>query len=102
MAVNPDGSGLRTIIPPEAGYMPNALVFDAGGGFYFTDFRGSSTDPTGVLYASPDLSTSTPVLPRLAMANGVAFSPDGSCGQRNSPAISSIGLNSPTPRPSPQ
>jgi lactonase len=78
MAMNPDGSGLQTIIPPEAGYMPNDLVFDARGGFYFTDFRGAATDPKGgVFYASPDLSTIKPVLPRLAMANGVMLSPDG-------------------------
>jgi lactonase len=78
LAVNPDGSGMRTIIPREAGYMPNDLVFDAEGGFYFTDFRGTSTEPKGgVYYASPDPSTIKPVLPNLAMANGVALSPDG-------------------------
>ena len=78
IAMNPDGSGLQTIIPPEAGYMPNDLVFDANGGFYFTDFRGTAIDPKGgVYYASPDLKTITSVLPRLAMANGVALSPNG-------------------------
>src|SRR4051794_6451111 len=78
VAVEPDGSGMRTVVPPEAGYMPNDLVFDARGGFYFTDFRGASTNPEGgVYYVSPDLKTITPVLPRLAMANGVALSPDG-------------------------
>ena len=71
LAVKPDGSGMQTIVPPEAGYMPNDLVFDARGGFYFTDFRGASTDPKGgVYYVSPDFGTVTPVLPRLAMANG--------------------------------
>ena len=78
LAVEPDGSGMRTVVPPEAGYMPNDLVFDARGGFYFTDFRGASTDPKGgVYYVSPDFGTITPVLPRLAMANGVALSPNG-------------------------
>lgn len=78
VAVKPDGSAMQTIIPPEAGYMPNDLVFDAQGGFYFTDFRGTSTEPKGgVYYVSPDLSTIKPVLPHLAMANGVALSPDG-------------------------
>jgi lactonase len=62
VAVQPDGTGMQTIIAPEVGYMPNDLVFDAQGGFYFTDFRGTSTKP---------------VLPHLAMANGVALSPDG-------------------------
>src|SRR3954471_10142288 len=46
LAVEPDGSGMRTVVPPEAGYMPNDLVFEARGGFYFTDFRGASTKPT--------------------------------------------------------
>ena len=78
VAMKPDGSGMQPILPPEAGYCPNDLVFDARGGFYFTDFRGTSTDPTGGVYhVSPDFKTVTPILPRLAMANGVALSPDG-------------------------
>lgn len=78
LAVNPDGTHLQTIIPPTAGYMPNDLVFDAKGGFYFTDFKGTATEPKGgVYYAAPDFSAITPVLPGLAMANGVALSPDG-------------------------
>lgn len=78
LAVRPDGSGMRTIVPPEAGHMPNDMVFDARGGFYFTDFRGTSTDPKGgVYYVPPDFKAITPVLPRLAMANGVALGPDG-------------------------
>jgi lactonase len=78
MAVNLDGSGLQAIISPEAGYMPNDLVFDANGGFYFTDFKGTATDPKGgVYYVASDLATIRPVLPHLAMANGVALSPDG-------------------------
>jgi len=78
LAVKPDGSGLRTIIPLLAGYMPNDLVFDAQGGFYFTDFKGTATDPQGgVYYVSPDFTTIKPVLSHLAMANGIALSPDG-------------------------
>lgn len=77
-AVNPDGSVVETIIAPEAGYLPNDLVFDAQGGFYFTDFKGTATDPKGgVYYVAPDLKTVLPVLPHLAMANGIALSPDG-------------------------
>lgn len=78
LAVKPDGSAMQTIVPREAGYLPNDLVFDAKGGFYFTDFRGISTDPKGgVYYVSPDFKTITPVLPHLAMANGIALSPSG-------------------------
>src|SRR3954453_8708762 len=65
IAVKPDGSGMQTIVPPEAGYLPNDLVFDSNGGFYFTDFRGISTDPKGVVYyVSSDFRTITPVLPQ--------------------------------------
>ena len=78
VAISPDGSSMQTIVPQEAGYLPNDLVFDANGGFYFTDFRGTSTDPAGgVYYVSPDLKTITPVLPHLSEANGIALSPDG-------------------------
>jgi lactonase len=78
LAVKSDGTGLQTIVPAAAGYMPNDLVFDAHGGFYFSDFRGLSTEPKGgVYYVSPDVKTITPVLPHLALANGIALSPDG-------------------------
>ena len=77
-AISPDGSGLQIVVPPQAGYLPNDLVFDARGGLYFTDFRGTSTDPKGgVYYVSPDGLTVTPVLSGVAKANGVALSPDG-------------------------
>lgn len=77
-AVNPDGSGLKAIVPSLAGYMPNDLVFDERGGFYFTNFKGTATEPKGgVYYAAPDLTTIKLVLPHLAMANGLALSPDG-------------------------
>lgn len=78
IAVDPDGSGMQNIIAPEAGYMPNDLVFDDKGGFYFTDFKGNSTEPNGgVYYASPDMSSIKVVLPHLAMANGIVLSADG-------------------------
>jgi lactonase len=78
LAVKSDGTGRQTIVPAAAGYMPNDLVFDAQGGFYFSDFRGISTEPKGgAYYVSPDFQTITPVLPHLAMANGIALSPNG-------------------------
>ena len=53
------------------------LVFDRKGGFYFTDFRGYSTNPKGgVYYVSPDFQSITPVIQNLAVANGVALSTD--------------------------
>ncbi|QZO02235.1 SMP-30/gluconolactonase/LRE family protein [Chenggangzhangella methanolivorans] len=78
VSVAADGSDMATVVSLDAGYVPNDLVFDRLGGFYFTDFRGSSTDPKGgVYYVAPDRKTVVPVVPNLAMANGVALSPDG-------------------------
>ena len=78
VAVKPEGTGRQTIVPATAGYMPNDLVFDAHGGFYFSDFRGISTEPKGgAYYVSPDFKMITPVLPHRAMANGIALGPDG-------------------------
>ena len=78
VAVNPDGSNMQTIIPPSAGYLPDDLVFDQQGGFYFTDFKGTSTKPTGgVYYVSPDFKEITPILQDMAVANGVALSQNG-------------------------
>ena len=78
IAVKADGTGMQTIVPATAGYLPNDLVFDAHGGLYFSDFRGISTEPNGgAYYVSPEFKTVTPVLPHLAMANGIALSPSG-------------------------
>lgn len=69
---------VSTVLPRVAGYQPNDLVFDAKGGFYFTDFRGDSTHPDGgVFYVPPERNRVLPVLTGLCKANGVALSPDG-------------------------
>ena len=69
VAVNPAGTGMQTVVPPAAGYMPNDLVFDRRGGIYFTDFRGISTEPKGgVYYVSPDFKTIKPMIRRLTEA----------------------------------
>lgn len=76
--IHPEGSGLTTVVSAAHGYLPDDLVFDASGGFYFTDFRGSTTDLAGgVHYVSPDHTRITPVLQHMAIANGVCLSPDG-------------------------
>jgi lactonase len=78
VVVGPDGSHPQTLIGPEKGYLIDDLVFDANGGFYFSDFRGTTDKPTGgVYYVSPGYKKITPVLSHLAVANGVALSPDG-------------------------
>ena len=77
VALDPDGSNPQTIVPPSSGYVVDDMVFDRDGGFYFTDFRGSSTNAVGgVYYVSPDFQTIKPVVPNMCAANGVALSPD--------------------------
>ena len=60
---------------------PNDLVFDAHGGFWFTDHgvRGErSSDLTGVFYAAADGSSIQEVILPLEAPNGIGLSPDGS------------------------
>ncbi len=76
-AVKPDGSDYEVIVDPDKDYCVDDLVFDNKGGFYFTDFKGVATKPEGgVYYVSPDYKTITPILKNLAIANGVAMTPD--------------------------
>jgi gluconolactonase len=59
---------------------PNDLVFDAHGGFYFTDFgktRARERDIGCVYYALPDGSKIVEVIHPIMAPNGIALSPDG-------------------------
>lgn len=59
---------------------PDDLVFDADGGFWFTDWGKSrlrDRDVTGVYYARPDGSSIREALFPLNAPNGIALSPDG-------------------------
>jgi gluconolactonase len=59
---------------------PNDLVFDAGGGFYFTDLgkaRATEMDRGGVFYARADGSGADVIARPALTANGTALSPDG-------------------------
>jgi gluconolactonase len=59
---------------------PNDLVFDALGGFWFTDFgrtRERDTDRGSVYYAKADGSMIREVIFPLIEPNGIALSPDG-------------------------
>ena len=77
IALDPGGGNRRVIVPSSAGYVVDDMVFDNDGGFYFTDFRGTSTDAKGGLfYVTPDFKTIKPMLPNMCAANGVALSPD--------------------------
>ena len=73
-----DGKNPEVIIDADKGLLVDDLVFDANGGFYFTDLKGTSTEPTGgVYYVPPDHKSIVPILPNMANANGIALSPDG-------------------------
>src|SRR5215472_15064465 len=59
---------------------PNDLVFDATGGFWFTDHgktRPRDRDRGGLYYARPDGKTLREVVYPLDGPNGVGLSPDG-------------------------
>lgn len=60
---------------------PNDIVFDASGGFYFTDLGKISehhVDRGGLYYAQPDGSRAHAVARPVMTPNGIALSPDGS------------------------
>lgn len=77
VSLDPDGRNVQTVLPASAGYVPDDLVFDKKGGIYFTDFKGTPTKPTGGVYYIPaEGGNPVPVIGNMAIANGVALSPD--------------------------
>jgi len=78
IAMRVDGSRQQTILPEAGGFAPNDIAFDAKGGFYFTDARGTVGEFTGgVWYVASAGAPPVPVVQHLAIANGIALSPDG-------------------------
>ncbi len=78
IAMRTDGSEQQTIVPEAGGFAPNDIAFDTKGGFYFTDARGTVGEPAGgVWYVAPGGTSPVPVVRNLAVANGLALSPDG-------------------------
>lgn len=72
-------STLYTHCDGEALKGPNDIVFDAQGGFWFTDHgknRARDKDRTGVFYALPDGSQITEAIFPLEAPNGIGLSPD--------------------------
>ncbi|MDT7952793.1 MAG: SMP-30/gluconolactonase/LRE family protein [Acetobacteraceae bacterium] len=58
---------------------PNDIVFDRGGGFYFTDLgksRARDRDHGGVYYAQCDGSAITEIIHPILTPNGIGLSPD--------------------------
>ncbi len=59
---------------------PNDLVFDAAGGFWFTDHgirENRKSDLTSIYYALPDGSSVREVVHPVEAPNGIGLSPDG-------------------------
>src|SRR4051812_19137859 len=59
---------------------PNDIVFDAAGGFYFTDLgkvRPLEMDRGGVFYATPDARSAKVIARPVMTPNGIGLSPDG-------------------------
>lgn len=61
---------------------PNDIVFDAQGGFYFTDLgkrRARSLDRGSVFYATPDGQSISEIVHPIENPNGIGLSPDDKC-----------------------
>lgn len=73
---NPDDESSRWLISPEEGYVIDDLVFNREGGFYFTDFKGKSTEPEGgIYYMYPNEKTVKKIIGNMAVPNGIALTP---------------------------
>ena len=76
VSFNPDGTGMKIIVPETGGYTCDDLFFDNKGGFYFTNYKGYYTNQTGTVeYVSPDYKTITTVAKGLSGPNGIVMSP---------------------------
>ncbi len=105
ISLDADGKNVRAVVPASAGYVPDDLVFDKKGGIYFTDFKGTPTKPSGgVYYVASEGNAITPVIGNMAIANGVALSPDEkvlwasefSSGRLHRVDLNDRGLSTPT------
>ncbi len=81
--VDLDTGEFETLYTECGGHMlrgPNDLVFDAAGGFWFTDHgknRARERDRGGIYYALPDGSRIVEAVYPLDSPNGIGLSPDG-------------------------
>lgn len=74
---NPESRESNWLISPEQGFVIDDLVFDSDGGFYFTDFKGKSTEPDGgIYYVYPDEKNIKKIIGNMAVPNGIALTPD--------------------------
>lgn len=83
-AIDIDSGAIETVYTQCNGESlkgPNDIVFDASGGFYFTDLgkrRGRTQDRGAVYYAQADGSAITEIVYPIDMPNGIGLSADES------------------------
>ena len=80
IAINPDGtpSNVTKAIYQGHKLVPDDMIFDRNGNYYFSSYEGEFWDPRGGVYrASAGTDNIEMVCNRLASANGVSLSPDG-------------------------
>ncbi len=81
--IDPDTGKVETLYTGVGDVMlrgPNDIVFDAAGGFWFTDFgkmRAREEDRSGIFYARTDGSFIEEVVHPMRGPNGIGLSPDG-------------------------
>jgi lactonase len=79
VAINPDGSGYTEIlsskdVPNGDSILPDDLIFDEKGNFYFTSASGQANNPTGKIYwVSSDFKIVKLVTGNLAWPNGIVL-----------------------------
>lgn len=78
-AIQPDGSDFQMIIPFEAGFVIDDMIFDDDGSFYFTNYKGSTGKADGgVFHVSADYKTIQTVIENLNAPNGITLTTDRS------------------------
>lgn len=79
IVLDPNTAEITGRIWENNGHMIDDMVFDAKGGFYCSDLKGTAADPcAGIFYVEPDEKTVHSVIPRgMAATNGIVLSLDG-------------------------
>jgi sugar lactone lactonase YvrE len=80
VAINPDGTLSHVTRAIYRGHklVPDDMVFDKNGNYYFSSYEGDYWDPKGGVYrVSAGSDNIELVCNRIASANGVSLSPDG-------------------------
>ena len=80
VTINPDGTQMNALKTVYQGHklVPDDMIFDENGNYYFSSYEGEIWNPTGGVYrVSAGSNNIELICNRLASANGVSLSPDG-------------------------